>query len=358
MPVTSAVYEPRGVQTIPRLSDFKYNLPEKLIAQTPLERRDMSRMLVVDRETKDIRDETFTDITNYVNKGDVVVVNSTRVFPARLFGYKEKTEAEIEVFLLRKLTDELWEVLVKPARKVRTGNNIIIGDEIVCEVIDNTTSGGRVVRFHYEGDFPSLVEKYGKPPLPPYIRREPTPDDKDRYQTIFADESGAVAAPTAGLHFTKEMVAKLKRKGVEFVPIVLHVGLGTFRPVQVEDLSRHRMDSEFYEVNQAAVDKVNGAIERGNRIFAVGTSVTRTLETVANFNGGIKTARGWTDKFIYPPYHFKVVDRLLTNFHLPGSTLLMLVSAFSDREFIMKAYRHAVKERYRFYSYGDCMLII
>lgn len=336
MPVTSAVYEPRGVQTIPRLSDFKYNLPDKLIAQNPLERRDMSRMLVVDRETKEFRDESFADIGNYMNKGDVVVVNSTRVFPARLFGYKEKTEAEIEVFLLRKLTEELWEVLVKPARKVRTGNNIIIGDEIVCEVIDNTTSGGRVVRFHYEGDFAELVEKYGKPPLPPYIRREPTPDDKERYQTIFAEESGAVAAPTAGLHFTKEMVAKLKRKGVEFVPICLHVGLGTFRPVQVEDLSRHRMDSEYFDVNQSAVDKINAAIARGNRIFAIGTSVTRTLETVANFSGGVKPLSGWTDKFIYPPYHFKVVDRLLTNFHLPGSTLLMLVSAFSDREFIMK----------------------
>jgi S-adenosylmethionine:tRNA ribosyltransferase-isomerase len=358
MPVTSAVYKPRGVQTIPRLSDFKYNLPDKLIAQEPLEKRDMSRMLVVDRDTKEYRDEMFSDIVNYINKGDVVAVNSTRVFPARLFGYKEKTEAEIEVFLLRKLTDELWEVLVKPARKVRTGNNIIIGDEIVCEVIDNTTSGGRVVRFHYEGDFDALVEKYGKPPLPPYIRREPTPDDKERYQTIFAETSGAVAAPTAGMHFSKEMVQKLKKKGAEFVPLVLHVGLGTFRPVQVEDLSRHRMDSEFYDVTQTAVDKINGAIENGKRIISIGTSVTRTLETVANFNGGIKPARGWTDKFIYPPYHFKVVDRLLTNFHLPGSTLLMLVSAFADREFIMKAYRHAVKEKYRFYSYGDCMLII
>lgn len=358
MPITSAVYEPRGVQTIPRLSDFKYNLSEKLIAQEPLERRDMSRMLVLDRKTHELRDEMFTDIINYLNKGDVIVVNATRVFPARLFGYKEKTEAEIEVFLLRKLTDELWEVLVKPARKVRTGNNIMIGDEIVCEVIDNTTSGGRVVRFHYEGDFNALVEKYGKPPLPPYIRREPSPEDKERYQTIFAQESGAVAAPTAGMHFSKEMLAKVKKKGVEVVPIVLHVGLGTFRPVQVEDLSRHRMDSEYFEVNMNAVERINAAIERGNRITAIGTSVTRTLETVANFNGGIKPSSGWTDKFIYPPYHFKVVDQLLTNFHLPGSTLLMLVSALADRETIMKAYRHAVRKKYRFYSYGDAMLII
>jgi S-adenosylmethionine:tRNA ribosyltransferase-isomerase len=358
MPITSAVYQPRGVQTTPRLSDFKYALPEKLIAQEPLARRDMSRMLIVDRDAKSIRDESFTDIVNYLKAGDCVVVNETRVFPARLKGYKEKTEAEIEVFLLRRLTEELWEVLVKPARKVRTGNTITIGDVITCEVIDNTTSGGRVVRFHYDGDFNALVEKFGQPPLPPYIRREPRPDDRERYQTVFAKISGSVAAPTAGLHFTPAMVEKVKAKGVDVIPICLHVGLGTFRPVQVEDLSRHRMDSEFYEVNAHAVENINRAIERGGRIFAIGTSVTRTLETVANFNGGIKISRGWTDKFIYPPYHFKVVDRLLTNFHLPGSTLLMLVCAFADQELIMKAYRHAIREKYRFYSYGDAMLIL
>ena len=358
MPITSAVYQPRGVQTTPRLSDFKYALPDKLIAQEPLAKRDLSRMLVVDRDTRSYRDEKFTDVINYLDAGDCLVVNETKVFPARLRGFKEKTEAEIEVFLLRRLTEELWEVLVKPARKVRTGNSIMIGDEITCEVIDNTTSGGRVVRFHYEGDFAKLVEKYGQPPLPPYIRREPRVEDRERYQTIFAKVSGAVAAPTAGMHFTEELVKKAAKKGVDVVPVVLHVGLGTFRPVQVEDLSRHRMDSEYYEVNQNAVDRINNAIERGKRIVAVGTSVTRTLETVANFGGGVKTARGWTDKFIYPPYHFKVVDRLVTNFHLPGSTLLMLVSAFADQELIMKAYRHAIKEKYRFYSYGDAMLII
>ncbi len=358
MPITSAVYQPRGVQTTPRLSDFKYALPEKLIAQEPLAKRDASRMLVVDRDSRAIRDEKFTDIVNYLDSGDCLVVNETKVFPARLRGFKEKTEAEIEVFLLRRLTEELWEVLVKPARKVRTGNTIMIGDEITCEVIDNTTSGGRVVRFHYEGDFGKLVEKYGQPPLPPYIRREPRADDRERYQTIFAKVSGAVAAPTAGMHFTDDLIKKAAKKGIDVVPVVLHVGLGTFRPVQVEDLSRHRMDSEYYEVNQHAVDRINGAIEQGKRIVAVGTSVTRTLETVANFGGGVKPARGWTDKFIYPPYHFKVVDRLVTNFHLPGSTLLMLVSAFADQELIMKAYRHAIKEKYRFYSYGDAMLII
>ena len=358
MPITSAVYQPRGVQTTPRLSDFKYALPDKLIAQEPVPRRDESRMLIVDRDTRQFHDGKFTDVLDYLDSGDCLVVNETRVFPARLHGFKEKTEAEIEVFLLRRLTEELWEVLVKPARKVRTGNSILIGDCITCEVIDNTTSGGRVVRFHYEGDFAELVEKFGQPPLPPYIRREPKPEDRDRYQTIFARVSGAVAAPTAGLHFTDDMVEKVRAKGIEIVPIILHVGLGTFRPVQVEDLSRHRMDSEYYEVNQNAVDKVNGAIARGKRVIAVGTSVTRTLETVANFNGGIKVSRGWTDKFIYPPYHFKVVDRLITNFHLPGSTLLMLVSAFADQELIMKAYRHAVREKYRFYSYGDAMIII
>ena len=358
MPITSAVYQPRGVQTTPRLSDFKYALPDKLIAQEPVPRRDESRLLIVDRDTRQFRDGKFTEVLDFLDPGDCLVVNETRVFPARLKGYKEKTEAEIEVFLLRRLTEELWEVLVKPARKVRTGNTIMIGDCITCEVIDNTTSGGRVVRFHYEGDFADLVEKFGQPPLPPYIRREPKPEDRDRYQTIFARVSGAVAAPTAGLHFSEELIDKVKGKGIEVVPIILHVGLGTFRPVQVEDLSRHRMDSEYYEVNQNAVDKINGAIEKGKRVIAVGTSVTRTLETVANFNGGIKVARGWTDKFIYPPYHFKVVDRLVTNFHLPGSTLLMLVSAFADQELIMKAYRHAIREKYRFYSYGDAMLIV
>jgi S-adenosylmethionine:tRNA ribosyltransferase-isomerase len=358
MPITSAVYQPRGVQTMPRLSDFKYALPDKLIAQEPLAHRDESRLLLVDRDKRQIVDGKFTDVLDFLDSGDCLVVNETRVFPARLRGYKEKTEAEIEVFLLRRLTEELWEVLVKPARKVRTGNTIMIGDSITCEVIDNTTSGGRVVRFHYEGDFAELVEKYGQPPLPPYIRREPKVEDRERYQTIFARVSGAVAAPTAGLHFSEGLIRKVQEKGIRIVPIILHVGLGTFRPVQVEDLSRHRMDSEYYEVNQHAVNEINGAIERGKRVMAVGTSVTRTLETVANFNGGIKTSRGWTDKFIYPPYHFKVVDRLVTNFHLPGSTLLMLVSAFADQELIMKAYRHAIREKYRFYSYGDAMLII
>ncbi|MBM3325263.1 MAG: tRNA preQ1(34) S-adenosylmethionine ribosyltransferase-isomerase QueA [Calditrichaeota bacterium] len=346
------------MQTTPRLSDFKFHLPEKYIAQEPAPRRDASRLLIVDRAAGTFQDGKFPDIVKYLSAGDCLVVNITRVFPARLDGYKEKTDADIEVFLLRRLTDDLWEVLVKPARKVRTGNSIHIGEEMYCEVIDNTTSGGRVVRFHYEGDFNQIVEKYGKPPLPPYIRREPRPEDIERYQTVYAQVTGAVAAPTAGLHFTQALLERIARMGVHIVPLTLHVGLGTFRPVQVEDLSRHRMDSEYFDISAESAETINRAIEQGKKMIAVGTSTTRTLETVANFNGGVKPAAGWTDKFIYPPYQFKVVDHLITNFHLPGSTLLMLVCAFADMELIMGAYRHAIKEKYRFYSYGDSMLIL
>ncbi len=358
MPSNTSTYQPRGVQTAPRLSDFKFTLSDKYIAQEPTSKRDNSRLLIVNRADGTLYDGKFTDIIKHLSSGDCLVINVTRVFPARLAGYKEKTEADIEVFLLRRLTDDLWEVLVKPARKVRTGNTIHIGNSMYCEVIDNTTSGGRVVRFHYEGDFNQLVEKHGKPPLPPYIKREPNLEDRERYQTIYAQVTGAVAAPTAGLHFTKGLLDRIARKGVHIVPVVLHVGLGTFRKVQVEDLARHRMDSEYFEIRPEAITTINKTIEQGKKIVAVGTSTTRILETVANFNGGVKSASGWTDKFIYPPYQFKVVDQLLTNFHLPESTLLMLVSAFADMELISKAYRHAVKEKYRFYSYGDSMLIL
>jgi S-adenosylmethionine:tRNA ribosyltransferase-isomerase len=358
MPTTSSTYQSRGLQSTPRLSDFKFHLPEKYIAQEPSPRRDSSRLLVVDRSTGTFLDCKFPDIVKYISPGDCMVINKTRVFPARLAGCKEKTEADIEVFLLRRLTGDLWEVLVKPARKVRTGNTIHIGEDMYCEVIDNTTSGGRVVRFHYKGDFNATVEKYGKPPLPPYIRREPRPEDTERYQTVYAQVTGAVAAPTAGLHFTQGLLEKIERSGVHIAPLVLHVGLGTFRPVQVEDLARHRMDSEYFDITSECAATINHTIAQGKQIIAVGTSTTRTLETVANFDGGVKPASGWTDKFIYPPYQFKVVDKLLTNFHLPGSTLLMLVCAFADMELIMGAYRHAIKEKYRFYSYGDSMLII
>jgi len=341
-----------------RLSDFKYNLPERLIAQEPVSPRDSAKMLVIDRESGTLEDRTFSDFPEYIKKGDALVINITKVFPARLKGYKEKTDADIEVFLLRQLNESLWEVMVKPARKVRTGNTITVAENVTCEVIDNTTSGGRVVRFHYEGDFEKIIERYGLPPLPPYINREPLPEDRIRYQTVYAEVTGAVAAPTAGLHFTLEMIKKVEKKGVHVIPLVLHVGLGTFRPVTVEDLSRHRMDSEYYDVSEESTRRLNKVIENGGRVFAVGTTSTRTLETAATFNGGIKSCTGWTDKFIYPPYQFKVVDHLLTNFHLPCSTLLMLVCAFSDRDLVWKAYRHAIHNKYRFFSYGDSMLIL
>ncbi len=341
-----------------KLSDFKYNLPERLIAQEPNEPRDSARMLVLDRETGKYEDKLFSDFPDYLNAKDALVINITKVFPARLKGYKEKTDADIEVFLLRQLNESLWEVMVKPARKVRTGNTITVADNVTCEVIDNTTSGGRVVRFNYEGDFEKIIDRYGQPPLPPYIKREPTAEDQERYQTVYAEVTGAVAAPTAGLHFTEKTIAKLKAKGVLIVPIVLHVGLGTFRPVTVEDLSRHRMDSEYFDVSVDSAKQLNNVIDRGGRVFAVGTTTTRTLETAATFNGGINVCNGWTDKFIYPPYQFKVVNHLLTNFHLPNSTLLMLVCAFADRDLVMKAYRFAIRNKYRFFTYGDSMLIL
>jgi S-adenosylmethionine:tRNA ribosyltransferase-isomerase len=341
-----------------RLSDFKFNLPERLIAQEPVNPRDSARMLVVNREDGSFEDKHFRDFPNYLNKGDALVINITKVFPARLKGYKEKTEADIEVFLLRQLNESLWEVMVRPARKVRTGNTITVADNVTCEVIDNTTSGGRVVRFHYEGNFEEIIDKYGQPPLPPYIKREPTLEDRERYQTVYAEVTGAVAAPTAGLHFTTKMLDTMKAKGVKIIPIVLHVGLGTFRPVMVEDLSRHRMDSEYYDVSEESCQALNEVIDRGGKVFSVGTTTTRTLETASTFNGGVKSCKGWTDKFIYPPYQFKVVSHLLTNFHLPGSTLLMLVCAFADRDLIFKVYRHAIRNKYRFFTYGDSMLIL
>ena len=341
-----------------KLSDFKFNLPDKLIAKYPSKKRDQSRLLVLNRENQTIDEAIFTDVLDYMNKGDCLVINETKVFPARLLGTKDRTDAKVEVFLLRELEESLWEVLVKPARKVRVGNRLTIGKELVCDVIDNTVSGGRVVRFNYSGDFYRIVDKIGKSPLPPYIKRDPEPIDKERYQTVYAKERGAVAAPTAGLHFTKELLKKIEKKGVKIVPILLHLGLGSFRPVAVEDLSRHKMDSEYYEVTEKAVRDINETMRSGNNVIAAGTSTVRALETVVTSEGWVKTGKGWTDKFIYPPYEFKIVDRLITNFHLPSSTLLMLVCAFAGRDFVFKAYRKAVRERYRFYSYGDAMLII
>ncbi len=341
-----------------KLSDFKYPLPDEFIAQYPVEKRDESRLLVVNRENDNISHHTFRDLPEFLRKGDCLVINETKVFPARLMGTKEKTDAQVEIFLLRELESSLWEVLVKPARKVRVGNRLSLTDDLYCDVIDNTVSGGRVVRFNYNGNFFSIVQKLGRSPLPPYIKREPEDLDKERYQTIFAKVRGAVAAPTAGLHFTEELVKNSKSRGVRVVPIVLHVGLGSFRPVMVEDLSRHKMDSEYYEVYEESARIINETKSNGGKVIAVGTTSVRALETAVTSDNMVKTENGWTDKFIYPPYSFKIVDALITNFHLPCSTLLMLASAFAGQELITAAYREAVNEKYRFYSYGDAMLIL
>lgn len=341
-----------------KLSDFKYTLPESLIAQYPEKRRDQSRLMVLDREKQTIEEGHFSDVVNYLNEGDCLVVNETKVFPARLTGTKDKTDAKVEIFLLRQLEEGLWEVLVKPARKVRVGNRLTIGGELECDVIDNTVSGGRVVRFNYNGDFFEVVDRIGQSPLPPYVKREPEPLDKERYQTVFARVRGAVAAPTAGLHFTEELLEKIRQKGVKVTAIVLHLGLGSFRPVMVEDLSRHKMDSEYYEISPEAAEIINETMRNRGHVVAVGTSTVRALETEVSVEGWVKPGRGWTDKFIYPPYEFRIVDRLITNFHLPASTLLMLVCAFAGRDFVFKAYRKAIREKYRFYSYGDAMLIL
>jgi len=341
-----------------KLSDFKYNVPEELIAQKPIEPRDHSKLMVLNRESKKIEHKTFTDVTDFFEEGDCLVINETKVFSARIKGIKEKTDAEVEIFLLRELENKLWEVLVKPARKVRIGNRLIVDGNINCDVLDNTVSGGRVVRFDYDEDFHDVIDRIGKSPLPPYITRDPEDFDKERYQTIYAKRRGAVAAPTAGMHFTEEIFKKLDAIGVKVVPVVLHVGLGSFRPVQVEDLTRHRMDSEFFEITQESADVINETKANGKSVVSVGTTTVRLLESSITSNSQVKAASGWTDKFIFPPYDFKVVDKLITNFHLPSSTLLMLVSAFAERDYIFKAYRKAIKDQYRFYSYGDAMIII
>jgi S-adenosylmethionine:tRNA ribosyltransferase-isomerase len=341
-----------------KLSDFKYHLAEKLIAQYPAKSRDDSRLMILDRETKKIEEKIFRNVVDYINPEDCLVINETKVFPARLMGTKDKTDASVEIFLLRQLEGGLWEVLVKPARKVRVGNRLSIGESLVCDVIDNTVSGGRVVRFNFDGDFFKIVDDIGQSPLPPYVKREPEPMDKERYQTIYARVRGAVAAPTAGLHFTKGLLNKLKKKGVRIAPVILHLGLGSFRPVVVEDLSRHKMDSEYYEISEDSANTINDTMKKGGKVVAVGTSTVRALETQVTSEGWVKADRGWTDKFIFPPYEFRIVDRLITNFHLPASTLLMLVAAFAGRDFVFKAYRKAIKEKYRFYSYGDAMMIL
>lgn len=345
-----------------KLSDFRYPLPRNLIAKYPANPRDASHLMVLHRSDESIKiHKAFHEITQYFKKGDCLIVNETRVFPARLFGRKEKTNARIEVFLLRELNknENIWDVIVDPARKVRIGNKIFFDDgKVWCEVIDNTTSRGRTVRFNAEGDLFKIIERIGRMPLPYYIKRDPTEKDKETYQTIFARVTGAVAAPTAGLHFSKRVITTLKKKGVHIVPIVLHVGLGSFRPVEVEDLTKHKMDSEYYEISEEAATIVNKCIDSKGNVFVAGTSTCRAVESSVTTDGHLKSNRGWTDKFIFPPYELKVTDRLVTNFHMPESTLLMLVSAFAGRDFLMKAYKRAIKEGFRFYSYGDAMLIL
>jgi S-adenosylmethionine:tRNA ribosyltransferase-isomerase len=341
-----------------KLSDFKFTVPERLIAQYPVKKRDQSRLMVLDRKNQTIDEKKFSDIIHYLGPDDCLVINETKVFPARLMGTKDKTEAHVEIFLLRQLENGLWEVLVRPARKVRVGNRLSVGRDLACDVIDNTVSGGRVVRFNFNGDFFEIVEKLGQSPLPPYVKREPEPMDKERYQTIYARVRGAVAAPTAGLHFTKDLLRRIQKKGTKIVPIILHLGLGSFRPVIVEDLSRHKMDSEYFEIAFESAQAINETMKKGGKVIAVGTSVVRALETEVTSEGWVKPGRGWTDKFIFPPYEFKIIDRLITNFHMPTSTMVMMVSAFAGREFVMKAYRRAVKEKWRFFSYGDAMVIL
>jgi S-adenosylmethionine:tRNA ribosyltransferase-isomerase len=341
-----------------KLSDFYYHLPEELIAQFPLEERDTCQLLVLHRETKKVEHKMFSQIVDYLNPGDCLVLNDTRVFPARLSGRKDKTRAQIEIFLLRNLEGKVWEVLVKPARKVRIGNKIIFKNDVVCDVIDNTISGGRIVEFNCDGNFNQILDEIGKTPLPPYIKREPDEKDKIFYQTVYAQKIGAVAAPTAGLHFTNQLLEKIKSQQVHLTFITLHVGLGTFKPVQVDDISRHKMGSEYYEVNSEVSRLINETQENGGKIVAVGTTTVRVLETIADHHGLVRPGRGWTDKYIYPPYQFKVVDRLITNFHLPQSTLLMLVAAFTSVGDIKKAYQIAIEKKYRFFSYGDAMMII
>ncbi len=344
-----------------KLSDFKYNLPKTAIAKFPVNPRDAAKLMVLNRATEEIEHKVFSDIIDYMNKGDVVVINKTKVMQARLIGKKERTNAKIEVFVLRELNKEenIWDVIVDPARKVRIGNRIYFNDNLWCEVIDNTTSRGRTVRFNEDaGDIFKAIEEIGNTPLPPYIKRDPVPEDRENYQTIFAEIDGSVAAPTAALHFTPQLAKKIEKKGIQFASVILHIGLGTFRPVEVEDLTKHRMDSEYYEIPEETSEIINKALKSKKNIFVVGTSTCRALESSVTAEGFSKPNKGWTDKFIFPPYDFKITKKLITNFHSSESTLLMLTAAFAGYDFTMKAYKKALKEGYRFLSYGDAMLIL
>lgn len=348
-----------------KLSEFDFDLPEELIANYPSENRDEARLMVIHRETGQIEHKLFKDVLDYFSEGDVMIMNNTRVFPARMYGNKEKTGAKIEVFLLRELNREslLWDVLVDPARKIRIGNKLYFGedDSLVAEVIDNTTSRGRTLRFLFDGpyeEFKAKITELGETPLPKYIKREVEPEDEERYQTIFAKVEGAVAAPTAGLHFSRQLLKRLELKGIDFAEVTLHVGLGTFRSVEVEDLTKHKMDSEQVIIPEQAAEMVNNAKRKKQRVCAVGTTAMRAIESSVSTEGYLKPFDGWTNKFIFPPYEFNIADSLITNFHTPLSTLLMMISAFAGHELMMQAYQEAIKEKYRFYSYGDAMLIL
>lgn len=338
------------------VKDYDYDLPEELIAQDPLEDRSSSRLMVLDRQTGDVEHRHFTDILEYLHPGDCLVINNTKVIPARLFGVKEDTQAKIEVLLLKRKENDICETLVKPGKKAKPGTKLVFGDGLLtAEVVDVVEEGNRLIQFHYDGIFEEILDQLGQMPLPPYITHQLK--DKNRYQTVYAKYDGSAAAPTAGLHFTKELLQKVKDMGVDIAEVTLHVGLGTFRPVKVENVLDHHMHSEFYMVSQEAADKINRAKGSGHRVIAVGTTSTRTLEAAADENGRLHETSGWTEIFIYPGYQFKVIDALITNFHLPQSTLVMLVSALAGREHVLHAYETAVKEKYRFFSFGDAMLI-
>lgn len=339
-----------------KLSDFNYELPRELIAQEPLEQRDSSRLLVLDRDTGEIRHESFRDVSVYLNSGDCLVLNDTRVMPARLLGNREDTGGKIEFVLLKRLDADVWEVILKPGRRAKPGARFIFGDGMLkAEITGLADEGNRIVRFEYKGIFEQVLDKVGIMPLPPYITK--ALEDSERYQTVYSRYQGSAAAPTAGLHFTEKMLGELENKGVRIAYVTLHVGLGTFRPVKVENIETHKMHSEYYTINEKSASMINNSVENGGKVIAVGTTSCRVLETAADENGRVNACEGWTSIFIYPGYRFKAVDALITNFHLPESTLIMLVSAFAGRENVMEAYRQAVENKYRFFSFGDAMMI-
>jgi S-adenosylmethionine:tRNA ribosyltransferase-isomerase len=351
-----------------KLSSFNYELPSELIAKYPAEERDKSRLMVVHRATGKIEHKIFRDVLSYFDEGDVMIFNNTKVFPARMYGKKERTGSTIEVFLLRELNAKarLWDVLVDPARKIRVGNKLYFedknGNEVLsAEVVDNTTSRGRTLRFLFDGsdeEFRATLARLGQTPLPVYIDREPEEIDRERYQTVYAKEEGAVAAPTAGLHFSRELLKRLELKGVQFAELTLHIGLGTFRTIEVEDLSKHKMEAEYFRISEESANIVNTAKKAGKKVCAIGTTVMRAIETAVSAEELLKPVEGWTNKFIYPPYDFHIANCMITNFHLPKSSVLIMVCAFGGTELIMDAYQEAIREKYRFYSYGDAMLIL